>query len=137
MKLLSISEEIDASDAYSLNGSLRTVLDSKRNIGFIPVNRSIIEDLEKHHIKIIPVRIIDDYTVQSIIYRDEAKKDALKLYQIAKSKDGYLKDSSPEEAREIGKLLGYSENSINDYVWEWYHSKNVPSDNPDDYSDFH
>jgi len=134
MKLISIFEDINAKDAHSESGSLSTVLSGERNIGFLTVDRSMIEALEKHHIKIIPVRMVDTNSIKSIIYREESKQDALRLYQIAKSKDDRLKDSTPEEAREIGKLLGYSENSINNYIWDKYH-KNAPSDNPDDYDD--
>ena len=97
----------------------------------------MVKDIENQNIKIIPVRMTSIDSMQSIIYRGIAKENALKLYKIAKSKGGYLTDQTPGEAREIGQLLGYSEDSIKEYVWEKYHKKNVPSDNPDDYSDFH
>lgn len=138
MKLFKLfTEEIEAETAYTEDGSLNTVLNGDRNVGFIQVKKPMIEDIEKTGLKLIPIRLDDIDTLQCIVYRQEGKPEALELYKILKEKDGYLSDETPEEAKKIGELLSYSENSINDYIWRRYHSKNEPSDNPDDYSDFH
>jgi len=138
MKLLSLfTEEIHAREAHSESGSLRTILNGRRDIAFVDINKSMIDDIEKRKLGILPVRMTSLNSMKAILYRDVAKKDALRLFVIAKSKHDYLKDETPEEAYEIGKLLGYSEDSIKEYIWKKYHSKSEPSDNPDDYSDFH
>ena len=72
----------------------------------------------------------------AIIYRDKVKAD--KLYEIAKSKGGYLIDKTPEEAREIGHLLGYSEASIEEYIRRnmYRYSQRIPrAPEPEDFND--
>lgn len=136
LKLSIIYEEIDAKEAYTDLGALRTLIKGKRDVGVIDLNKSFIQKLEKHKIGVIPLRMTSQNTIHSIIYRDEKK--ALKLYQIAKSKGGYLSDNNPDEAREIGKLLGYTDKSINEYIQRKY-SKKIPirTDTDKDYHDLH
>lgn len=57
-----------------------------------------------------------------IIHADNgrAKKKAQKLAQIAKSRGGFLADKTPEEAREIGRLLDYRESDIERYINRHY-----------------
>ncbi len=70
--------------------------------------------------------------MQCILYTDAAKGE--RLFQIAKSHNGYLDDQTPEEAREIGELLGYAKVDIDEYVQRHY-GKKIPlrTDTPDDY----
>lgn len=137
MKLFSIFEAIKRDEAKTDLDSLQTVIDGKRDVGFITIDKSIIDFIEENGIRIIPVRMVDNNTMVGIIYRDGSKHRALDLYQIAKSKGGYLKDETPKEAEDIGALLGYHEDDVRNYVWRKYHQQNVPSDDPNDYSDFH
>lgn len=131
-----ITEEIHAKEAYTDIGALKTIIKGKRDVGVIDLNKRFIPKLEKYNLGIIPVRMTSHNTMLAIIYRDKQK--ALKLYEIAKSKGGYFSDRNPEEAREIGKLLGYTDKSIEEYVQKRYgRQTNVRSENPDDYNDLY
>ena len=55
-----------------------------------------------------------------IIYNDEGSNDANKLYDYMKSKGGFVSDDTPEEAKYIGKLLGYDDKSIEGYINKRY-----------------
>ena len=132
IKLSIIFEEIDAKEAYTDIGALRTVIKGKRDVGVIDLSKKFIQKLQKNNIGVIPLRMTSQNTIHSIIYRDKEK--ALKLYQIAKSKGGYLNDKNPDEAREIGKLLGYTDKSIEEYVKKKYNKKiPIRTDTEDDY----
>ena len=135
-----INEEIDAKEAYSEKGSLKTLLSGRRNIAFIVVNDSLRKLLEKRGYKIILVRRhdTDKFSWHSIVYAPEAHDSAVQLFMITRRKHGYLKDNTSDEAMEIGKILGYSENSIKDYINNKY-SKKPPilDDNPDNYNDLY
>jgi len=125
MKILPLYEEIEAEEAYTDEGALKSIIKGKRDIGFIDIKRSYRKILERHNIKIIPIRMTSIDNLKSVIFRNtpEGEEKANRLCAIAKSKNGYLRDDNPEEAREIGTLLGYSEKSINDYIWKKYISK--------------
>jgi tRNA nucleotidyltransferase/poly(A) polymerase/2'-5' RNA ligase len=131
-----VSEEIDAKEAYTDNGALRTVLNGKRTVGFIELTKDNIGKVQKYNIGVIPVRMKTGNTIMSIIYRPEGKNKAYRLYEIAKSHGGYLNDKSPDEAREIGRILGYKEATIDEYVRRKYNKIPVlPEPSPDDYDD--
>lgn len=127
-----LDEEIHAREAYTDKGSLRTIIKGKRDVGVIDLNKNFIPKLEKYKLGVVPIRMTSRNTILSIIYRDREK--AFKLYEIAKSKGGYLRDDTPDEAREIGKLLGYTDESIKEYIRRKY-QKNIPvrTDTEDDY----
>lgn len=131
-----LDEEINAKEAYTDKGSLRTIIRGKRDVGVIDLTKSFIPKLEKHNLSVIPLRMTSKNSILSIVYRDKEK--ALRLYDIAKSKGGYLSDTTPDEAREIGRLLGYTEKSIEEYVQRRYSTKIpvLPEKTPDDYDDF-
>jgi len=131
-----ISEEIHADEARNDKDSLKTVINGRRDVGFIELSRKYEPDIIKHNIGVIPVRMRSQSTIMAIIYRDKVK--AHKLYDIAKKNGGYLSDHSSSEAREIGRLLGYTEDSIEEYVSKKYGRK-IPlrTDTPDDYDDLH
>jgi len=131
-----LDEEINAKEAYTDKGALRTIIKGKRDVGVIDLTKSFIPKLEKHNLSVIPLRMTSRNSILSIVYRDKEK--ALKLYDIAKSKGGYLSDTTPDEAREIGRLLGYTEKSIEEYVDRRYGAKIpiLPEKSPDDYDDF-
>lgn len=130
----SITEEIHAKEAYSDAGAIKTIIKGKRDVGTINLNKQFIPKLEKYNLGVIPLRMTSQNTIYCIIHRNKEK--ALKLYEIAKKKGGYLNDKTPHEARMIGKLLGYTDKSIEEYVQKIYGGKALlRSDNPDDYSD--
>jgi nucleoside-triphosphatase THEP1 len=123
-------EEIHANDAHNPIGAIKTIISGKRGVGVVNLNKDISKKLEKYHIKIIPIRMTSPNTIMSIIYRDEDK--AFKLYDIAKKKNGYLSDRTPDEAREIGRLLGYDEKNIEEYIHRKYDKKPPIMLNPKD-----
>lgn len=131
-----LNDEIDAKEAHSDKGSLQTVIKGKRDVGVIDLKKEYIPKLEKYKIGVIPIRMTSHNTILSIIYRDREK--AFRLYDIAKGKDGYLRDDTPNEAREIGQLLGYNNDSIDEYIKRKY-KKSVPlkTDTENDYDYLH
>jgi tRNA nucleotidyltransferase/poly(A) polymerase len=126
-----LKEEISAKEAYTDEGALKTVLNGKRKIGFVHINKPIAQKLEKLKIGVIPVRMTSQNTMTAIIYRDKVK--AYLLYEIAKKHGGYLNDRTPEEAREIGRLLEYKEEDINEFIHKNYGV--IPDKSPDDFND--
>lgn len=57
-----------------------------------------------------------------IAYRKKpgVEKRAKRLKEIADSHGGYLQDKSPEEAKEIGEILDYSQSDIKRYIQRRY-----------------
>ena len=110
------TEEIDRMEANDPLSSIQTIIDGKRGVGFTSIDKSNIELIEKNGIKILPVRMMDRVSMMGVVYHPDSKQEALRLFDIAKSKGGYLSDKNPEEAREIGRLLSYSESDIEEYV---------------------
>jgi hypothetical protein len=131
-----IFEDVHANEIHNDIAAIRTIINGRRDVGFIDLNKSMVEKIGKYNLGIIPVRMTSQNTIMSIIYREKSKLKAFRLYEIAKSKSGYLKDRTPEEAREIGQLLGYNEESINEYIQKHYKKKpHLRIDTPDDYND--
>jgi hypothetical protein len=130
-----LKEEISAKEAYTDEGALKTVLNGKRKIGFVHINKPIAQKLEKLKIGVIPVRMTSQNTMTAIIYRDKVK--AFLLYEITKRHGGDLNDKTPEEAREIGRLLEYKEEDINNFIHKKYGNKIpiMPEKSPDDFND--
>ena len=132
-----LKENIDASEAYDNEDSIQTVIDKKRNVGLVDLSPNDILDLQEKGINIMPV-FPEDSDIRNqyhssmskswgdngakkwadkihIIYNDEGSNDANKLYDYMKSKGGFVSDDTPEEAKYIGKLLGYDDKSIEHY----------------------
>jgi len=135
-----INEEIDGNEANTEKGSLNTLLKGHRNVAFVSVNEQLRRLLEKRGYRIILVRRhdTDKFSWWSIVYNNAGNEQAHKLYKIAQIKHGYLGDRTPGEAMEIGRLLGYSEKSIREFIVKKY--KWTPpylDDNPDNYNDLH
>ena len=128
-------EEISASEAYTDQGAIKTVLNGKRKIGFVHINKPIAQKLEKLKIGVIPIRMTSQNTMTAIIFRDKVK--AFLLYEITKRHGGDLNDKTPEEAREIGRLLEYKEEDINNFIHKKYGNKIpiMPEKSPDDFND--
>lgn len=119
-----ISESIKASEAYNEIDSIQTIIDGKRDIGFIGFNninekmRDIIRFAVNNGVKLIEVGNREKGKAW-VIYKNN-KDRALSLAEFASSKNGYLNDQTPEEAMFVGKLLGYSDDSIEEYITKRY-----------------
>jgi len=147
----SIKEEIDASEALSGDeDALQTVLDGKRGVALIgfgstPIMRTMV-DGEYHKqraisagLNLIPIKQSEESHEgldMNIVYRAGYEKQANRLYEIMMSHGGYVADKTPEEAREIGKLLGYTDESIEKYVRRIYPETLAPVEpSPDDFDE--
>jgi tRNA nucleotidyltransferase/poly(A) polymerase len=115
-----LREDIDASEAYSDEDGLQTIVDGKRNIcGFVTYGRKdIIQRLEDTGLNILP--LTENPYGLVIVFNDRGRENALKLWKYATSKGGYFQDETPEEARFIGKMLQYSDDSIERFVNKIY-----------------
>jgi len=113
-----IHEEIDASEAYNVNDSLQTVLDGKRNICLIRTNydKDIIDTINNNQLHTILVQQLKHDVGTCIVFNDKGEDNALKLHQYMKSRGGYVSDKTPQEGYYVGKLLGYTDESIWKYI---------------------
>jgi len=130
-----VNEEVNPKEIRSDVAAIRSILNGKRGIAFVEINKAIAQKLEKKKIGVIPVRMTSHQTMMAIIFTD--KVNAYLLYNIAKTNGGYLKDKTPEEAREIGNLLGYKPKDIELHIRNKYGSKVpiMPDKSPDDFDD--
>jgi len=125
-----VNEAIKASDAYDTSDAVQTVIDGKRELVFISTmkgplyranNKWELHSMNhglKNGLKSIKV---DNKTVGDawVLYRTD-KKRAQKLADYAASKEGFLRDETPDEARLIGNLLDYRKSDIEEYVKKRY-----------------
>jgi hypothetical protein len=136
--LLYVNEEIHAHEAYTDKGALLSVIKGRRDVAVLHLTKKFIRKLEKYNLNIIPLRMLGLDAMYAIVHRNENK--ALQLYNIARSKGGYLSDSTPDEARQIGQLLGYFKKDIDEYIRRKYRTgSHIPlrTDKPDDYNDLY
>jgi len=147
-----LNEVIDASEAYTDEGAIQTVLDGKRNVGYVQLTSGEIEDLKSKGLNIIPVfpkrsKVRKEYIkslssggwgkagatyfadVSYIIYNNQGEDDAYKLYDYMKARQGFVSDNTPDEARYVGKLLGYSDKSVEEFVKKNYFTTNKEFEN--------
>jgi tRNA nucleotidyltransferase/poly(A) polymerase/GNAT superfamily N-acetyltransferase len=123
-----VNEEIDASEAYWDSGVVRTMIQGRKDVGLLA--SKLYPDLysiaEKYNFGLIPIKQSDHNLDMNIVYRKtpRGEANAKKLEQIMISHGGYVQDKTPEEAREIGKLLDYSDDSIQQFIDRIY--KNAP-----------
>lgn len=121
-----LNETIRAEEAYRDKSGIQTVIDGKRDIGWITVKAAVdvsndeFWNLVKTHnlgtIK-IPKNPYDAY----IYYRKGAEKKAKELENIANKYGGYLSyEATKEESRRIGELLGYDKKDIDAYIFKNY-----------------
>jgi hypothetical protein len=116
-----ISEEIDPNEAYRDEGAVQTVIDGKRDVGFLATYYADAEAL-LHKAKKVGLKVISmpqsshKWSSANIIYRDGSEEEAMRLAKIAKRNGGYLPINTPEETYEIGILLGYYPEKVKEFV---------------------
>jgi hypothetical protein len=123
---LKLEESIRAEEAYRDKSALQTVIDRKRDLGYITlktmVDLSIDEfwDLVKtHNLGIIklPKNEFEAY----IYFNKGAEKKAKELAKIANKYEGYLSyEATEQESRRIGELLGYDKKDVDGYIHKNY-----------------
>jgi hypothetical protein len=119
---IKLEETIRAEEAYKDRKAIQTVIDGKRDIGFITIKASVdvsndeFWDLVKTHnlgtIK-LPKNDFDAY----IYFNKGSQKKAKELEKIANKYGGYLSyEATEQETRRIGELLGYDKKDVDEYI---------------------
>ena len=119
-----VNEIIKAEEAHRDENAVQTVIDRKRDLGFIAIKASTMEPsafwelVKTHGLKTIEVPG-NEYEAY-IYFRPGAEKKANELKKIAMKYGGFLSyEATKQESRRIGELLGYTKNDI-----DWYINKN-------------
>jgi hypothetical protein len=117
-----MSEDIDPSEAYNDVDAIATLANKKRDVAFIvrksntPENWERVQQVIKdNNIKTIYVKgnPYDAY----VAYLPGSENKATQLKDLAEKYGGYLaSNATAEDARKIGKLLGYKEDKIEQYI---------------------
>lgn len=116
-----INEDIDPLEAITIVGSVQTIVDGKRDVGYIVLKHSSKDEIEQiktlvsdNNLKIQPVK---GEQKPIIIYKTGNESAAKELKAIAEKYNGYLSyKATEEESRRIGEILGYSKESIDKYI---------------------
>jgi tRNA nucleotidyltransferase/poly(A) polymerase/2'-5' RNA ligase len=120
LEFKSINEVIDAKQAYRDSDAIQAMINGNKDVALISFKRNpdIENILNKNGWGKTKIVQNHDNIDMHLIYRksQEGLKKAMQLYRILEKKGGYLKDETPEEAREIGRLLDYTDESIDQYV---------------------
>lgn len=115
-----IKEYIDPMEGTTEISSVQTLVDGKRGVCFVA-------SLNSHEANVISDMIYDNnleiIKVPSnpheayIIFKPDYKENAIKLLNIAEKYDGYLAWYAEEDdSREIGRLLEYDPDSVEDFI---------------------
>lgn len=127
IKLLDLLlEEIDPSEAYEDVDDIQTILDGKRNLAFItlksmrPSDAQMVQQMiADNDLKVMYVKG-NPYEAY-VVYTQGSESKASELKGIAEKYGGFLsKDATREETKRIGQLLGYTKQSIEDYINKRY-----------------
>jgi len=119
-----INESIRAEEAHYDKDAVQTVIDGKRDLGFITIKASLMDAtdfwnlIKKHGLKTIevPGNQFEAY----IYFRPGAERKANELKKIAVKYGGFLSyEATKQESKRIGELLGYDKADI-----DWYLNKN-------------
>jgi hypothetical protein len=111
-----LREEISAKEAYGSYGSIKTIIDGKRDVAFIELN-SIINRLLISLKSLKKIKVPSSTETNYIVYREGSEKEAQELYDIAMKYGGSLSYvASEEDSRRIGQILGYKKDEIEDYI---------------------
>ena len=118
-----IKEEINASEAHTDTSAVQTVIDGRRDLGWITLKYhsdditvdKFWELIKNNNLKTlkVPSNPNDIY----IYYRSGAENKANELKDIAEKYGGYLSyKATDDETRRIGELLGYTKKDIEDHI---------------------
>jgi len=111
-----LREEISANDAYDTYESIKTIIDGKRNVGFVGLD-NIAYRLLVSLKSLKKIKVQSPTELNYIIYREGSENEARELYDIAMKYGGSLSyTASEEDSRRIGQILGYKKDEIEDYI---------------------
>ena len=121
-RLKKLKEEINSEQAFSNFDSVQTIVDGKRNLAYVvekgdtPENWQRVLDLIKdNNLMVLPVE--GNPYKAFIIHTPDSKDEAIELKDIAEKYDGYLaSNTNKEDTIEVGRLLDYKEEDIQQYI---------------------
>jgi hypothetical protein len=128
-----LNEEIDPSEAYRDIDAVGTLVNKKRDLAFIVQGANTDENWERiqktikdNDIRIMYVKGNPHHAY--IAYLPGSENKATQLKDLAEKYDGYLSaQATKEDTIQIGRLLGYKEDKIKEFV-----NKNFPNDPMDE-----
>ena len=111
-----LTEYIKPEEAYNDEASVQTILDGKRGVAFVALQKP--HQIEKYKkIGLGAIKIKKNPYNAYIVYNPEYENDAKELVQIADENDGYLPSrTSAELLRRIGSLLSYDPESVEEFI---------------------
>jgi hypothetical protein len=120
-----VNETIKAEEAHRDKSAIQTVIDGKRDMGFITLKTSVdlssneFWDLVKTH-NLGTIKLPKNQFEAYIFFNKDAEKKAKELAKIANKYGGFLSyEATKQESKRIGELLGYEKADI-----DWYLNKN-------------
>jgi hypothetical protein len=119
---IKLEESIRAEEAYRDRNAIQTVIDGKRDMGFITIKSSVDTSKEEFQnlVKTNNLGIIKlpKNEFEAYIYFNKgAEKKAKELAKIANKYGGYLSyEATEQETRRIGELLGYDKKDVDGYI---------------------
>jgi hypothetical protein len=124
-----LNEEIDPSEAYNDTDAIDTLVKRKRDLAFIVQGANtdnnwakIQKTIKDNDIRIMYVKGNPHHAY--IAYLPGSENKATKLKDLAEKYEGYLSaQATKEDTIQMGRLLGYKEDKIKEYV-----NKNFPND---------
>ena len=135
-----LDEIVGATTVYRDESALQAMANGDKDVSIIsfnnypPLRDKLMNMVIENEFYGIPVEQTDHDVDTHIVYRNtpRGKANAEKLYDIMATHGGYANDQTPEEAYEIGRLLDYSDESINKYIYDEYISKLPIEPHPDE-----
>ena len=120
-----INETIRSEEAHRDKSAIQTVIDGKRDMGFITIKTAVdigrdeFWNLVKTH-NLGTIKLPENPFEAYIFFNKGAEKKAKELAKIANKYGGYLSyEATKQESKRIGELLGYDKIDI-----DWYIKKN-------------
>lgn len=116
-----LREGISASEAYRDEHAIQTVIDGKRDLGFISLIGSTVSEEQFWNIikqsGLKTIKVPSNKFNAFIYFRNGAENKAKELLDIAEKYEGFLAhNATPEDTRRIGQLLNYNESDIEDFI---------------------
>ncbi len=126
LKIKNIKEEVNGEDVNGILNTINSIRTNQRSIGFLGyIPEKYFRLISQSDIGLLPVDQGKN-KIGYILYKDKEK--ALSLNKYLKTKGGYAKDNTPEEARIIGRLLDYSDKTIEEYIKRKYKTQPIQVD---------
>ena len=118
-------ESIKPEEAYSNEDAIQTIIDGKRDLGFLTIvgsgSRSTLQKetiwsmINDNNLKTIEVKGNKYHAY--VVFKKGAEKKAKELKDIAEKYGGYLAwNADKEDSKRIGELLGYDKKDIDAYI---------------------